>query len=72
MIPTLTTTQRLASVLLDTDLRSWVADRRNPADTRRSWRVIANELRRDTGGAVDVTGETLRGWYRDVDQDVAC
>lgn len=68
MLPTLTTTQRLASVLLATDLRSWVAERRNPPDVRRSWRVIANELRRQTDGAVVVTGETLRGWYRDVDE----
>lgn len=67
--PGLTTNQRLASLLLATDLRSWVAERRNPADTRRSWRVIANELRRQTEGAVDVTGETLRGWFKDVDDD---
>jgi hypothetical protein len=66
--PTPTTTQRLASLLLETDLRNWVADRRNPADVRRSWRVIANELRRSTNGAVVVTGETLRSWFRDVDE----
>lgn len=70
MKPAPTTTQRLASVLLDTDLRSWVADRRNPADVRRSWRVIANELRRSTGGQVVVTGETLRSWFKDVDDDL--
>lgn len=68
--PSLTASQRLAAVLLDTDLREWVAERRNPADIRRSWRVIANELRRATEGAVNVTGETLRGWYRDVDEDL--
>lgn len=67
--PALTSTQRLASVLLDTDLREWVAERRNPSDLRRSWRLIANELRHATKGAVDVTGETLRGWFKDVDQD---
>lgn len=70
MKPALTPTQRLASVLLATDLREWVAERRNPADIRRSWRVIANELRRQTDGAVDVTGETLRGWFGDVDEDL--
>lgn len=64
-----TATQRLASVLLGGDLRSWVEDRRNPADVRRSWRVIANELRYATNGEVNVTGETLRGWFGDVDRD---
>lgn len=66
--PALTASQRLAGVLLDTDLREWVTERRNPAETRRSWRIIAAELRRETDGAVKVTGETLRGWYRDVDE----
>lgn len=71
MKPALTTTQRLASVLLGTDLQEWVAERRNPIDIRRSWRLIAAELRRQTEGAVDVTGETLRGWFKDIDEDDA-
>lgn len=36
-------------------------------DTRRtegkSWRVISNDLRDDTG--IDITYETLRGWFID-------
>lgn len=69
MLATPTTTQRLASLLLGTDLSEWVSERRNPADVRRSWRVIANELRRQTEGEVDVTGETLRGWFKSLDED---
>lgn len=69
MLATPTTNQRLAAVLLGGDLRTWVADRRNPPDVRRSWRLIANELRRETEGQVDVTGETLRSWFKDVDEE---
>lgn len=58
--------QRLAEVLLGTDLAEWVAERRDP-EVRRSWRVIANELRRITDGQVDVTGEAVRQWYGHVD-----
>lgn len=50
--------QRLASILLGQSVHEWIALRR--PDT--SYRQIAHELREATGGAVDVTGETLRGW----------
>lgn len=62
----LTPLQRLATVLLNHQLEQWVAERREP-NFRRSWRVIANELRRATDGQVSVTGEALRSWYPDLD-----
>lgn len=65
----LTPTQRLATLLLGSDLGQWVSERRNPPDIRRSWRVISNELRRATDGQIDVTGETLRGWYLKLDEE---
>ena len=54
-----TPTQRLASHLLGQPVGDWIADRR---DTGRSWRLIARDLHEQTGGAVDVTHETLRAW----------
>jgi hypothetical protein len=63
--------QRLATLLLGTDLEQWVIERRNPPDIRRSWRVISNELRRATDGQVDITGESLRSWYGDRDEEPA-
>lgn len=64
--PTLTPTQQLATVLLGRDLRQWVAERREPR-FRRSWRVIANELQRETEGRVTVSGEAIRSWFPDLD-----
>lgn len=63
----LTPLQRLASIILDSDLESWIAERRQP-EFRRSWRVIANELRRATDGQVSVTGEALRQWFPNLDE----
>lgn len=54
-----TPTRRLADLLLDGALDTWVSDRR----PGRSWRRIARELFEATGGQVDVTDVTLRSWY---------
>jgi hypothetical protein len=58
-----TTTQRLADVLLDGRLKEYVAERRA---ANRSWRLIARDLYEHTG--VDVTYETLRRWFPDIDE----
>lgn len=55
-----TPTQRLADLLLPTTLGDFVATRRA---TGRSWRLIARDLHEQTGGQIDVTAETLRGWF---------
>lgn len=56
-----TPTVRLAEVLLGGDgaLTEFVQIRR-PA---RSWRLIARDLYESTDGQIDVTYETLRGWF---------
>jgi hypothetical protein len=58
---------RLADVLLTQPLAGYVADKR-ASTPQWSWRQIANRLARDTNGQVQVTGETLRLWFR---EDVA-
>jgi hypothetical protein len=55
-----TPTQRLADLLLPTTLGDFVATRRAGG---RSWRLIARDLHEQTNGQVDVTAETLRGWF---------
>ena len=55
-----TPTQRLASVLLGTDVREFIAQKRNEG---RTWRFIARDLYEATSGQVDVTYETLRQWH---------
>lgn len=55
-----TPTQRLADLLLPTTLSAFVQERR---DVGRSWRLIARDLHEQTGGQIDVTAETLRGWF---------
>jgi len=54
--------QRLAETLLDKPIGQYIAEKRTTRP-RWSWRLIAEQLREDTNGQVDVTGETLRGWY---------
>lgn len=55
-----TPTQRLASLLLNQPVAGWITERR---DAGTSWRRIACDLCATTGGQVDVTAETLRGWF---------
>ena len=55
-----TPTQRLADLLLPTTLADFVQGRR---EAGRSWRLIARDLHQETDGQVDVTAETLRGWF---------
>lgn len=56
------TKQDLASGLLGQNVLDWIAERRDP-DDKRSWRMIARQLRVATEGEVDVTGETIRLWH---------
>jgi hypothetical protein len=51
--------QRLASVLLKRPVLEWVAEQRELGWTLRK---IAADLNTLTGGAVDVTPETIRLW----------
>ncbi len=53
--------QQLATVLLRRDVLAYIRDYR---DDGVSWRRIADNLRSDTKGRVDVTGETIRAWAR--------
>lgn len=55
-----TPTQRLASILLEEDVREFIANRRSAG---RPWRFIARDLYNATDGQVDVTYETLRQWH---------
>lgn len=55
-----TPTQRLASVLLGSDVRGFIAEKRGAG---RPWRFIARDLYEATDGQIDVTYETLRQWY---------
>lgn len=57
-----TATQRLASVLLGEDIRTFISTRREQG---RAWRFIARDLYEATNGQVDVTHETLRQWLGD-------
>ena len=55
-----TPTQRLASLLLGSDVRTFIAERRTDG---KAWRFIARDLYDATEGQVDVTYETLRQWF---------
>lgn len=58
-----TPTQRLASLLLGSDVRAFIAEKRAAG---RPWRFIARDLYEATDGQIDVTHETLRQWYGEV------
>lgn len=60
---TTTATQRLVDAVLDGQLREYVAGRRAAG---RSWRQAALDLYRDH--EVEVSHETLRSWYPDLDR----
>ncbi len=59
-----TPNHRLADLLLASEgpLEAFVRSRR---ELDRSWRLIARDLYETTGGQVDLTYETLRGWFAD-------
>lgn len=57
--------QRLADHLLDGGLDEFVLSRRAQG---RAWRFIARDLYEATDRGIDVTYETLRGWYPDREQ----
>lgn len=54
-----TATQRLADLLLDEPVETFVSRKRSEG---RSWRLIARDLFTLTDGQVDVTTQTLRMW----------
>lgn len=58
-----TPTQRLASILLGSDVRAFISEKRSAG---RAWRFIARDLYDATDGQIDVTYETLRQWFGDV------
>jgi hypothetical protein len=53
--------QLLATALLGRPVTEYIATERQAG---KSWRRIAQALREDTNGQVDVTPETLRTWQR--------
>lgn len=55
-----TNTYRLLDVLLDGELETFVAERRQGGAP---WRIIAREIYDRTG--VDVTGQTLWVWFHE-------
>ena len=57
-----TPSQKLATLLIGTDLEAFVRERRTAGT---SWRHIARAIYEATDGQVDVTHETLRNWYPD-------
>lgn len=61
----LTPTQHLASLKLGRPLDEYVAEKRR-TQPRWSWGLIAEQLAADTGGAVNISRETLRLWYGEV------
>lgn len=54
-----TPTQQLATLLLGQPVHHWIAMQRHQGW---SWRKIADDLKAETGGRVDVTYETVRLW----------
>jgi hypothetical protein len=55
-----TPTERLATVLIGEPVAPWVAQQLAGG---RSWRQIADDLRRLTGGQVDVPHQTVVYWH---------
>jgi hypothetical protein len=58
-----TPTQQLASLLLGQPVHNWIAMQRASGS---SWRKIADDLRTETGGKVNVTYESVRLWNDEV------
>lgn len=61
-----TPTQKLADALLPIPLAQYVADKRQGRPKWR-WQDIADQLREDTEGKVDISREALRKWFPDLD-----
>jgi hypothetical protein len=53
--------QMLAARILDMPVKDYITNLRSHG---LSWRRIAQTLREDTGGVIDVTDQTLRSWAR--------
>jgi hypothetical protein len=58
----LTPSQRLAGIALGRPLDEYVAEKR-AARPRWTWRLIAEQIATDTNGEINLSHETLRGWY---------
>lgn len=71
MAQSLTPTQRLADKVLGRPLGEYVTEKRAQSRPRWSWQDIADQLRDDTVGEIDVNPETLRLWYTSADEAVA-
>ncbi|TFV91374.1 hypothetical protein [Blastococcus sp. CT_GayMR16] len=54
--------RRLADNLIEGGVDRFVTDRRKDG---KSWRAIALDLRDTSNGQLDITPETVRGWYRE-------
>lgn len=65
MAAPLTPTHKLASVLLGKPLEAWVCARRAEG---MSWRLISFELWAATDKQVMVSNETLRCWFRVIEE----
>lgn len=65
-----TPSQLLADEVLGRPLEEYVSEKRQ-ARPRWSWELIADQLRDDTAGKVDVTRETLRGWFSEAPTEAA-
>ena len=61
-MPTITPTQRLASLILGEPVVGWLEARRAEG---LSWRLIARELEKRSNGQLDITHETLRLWVEE-------
>ena len=61
-----TANQRLAEALLQRPLADYVAEKRSSAP-KWPWRMIAEQLAADTSGQVQVSHETLRQWYANLE-----
>lgn len=55
-----TTAQRLATLTLGQPVHEWLAARRAEGA---SWRSIADQLREQTRGQIDLSHEAVRQWH---------
>lgn len=66
-MPQVTRTRQLLENLLGEPLEPWVTSRRAAG---RSWRAITAELAEHTDRQCDITRETLRSWFVEVDPQI--
>jgi hypothetical protein len=66
-VPPATRTRQLVEALLGESLEGWVVARRARS---LSWAAIAAELTECTDGQCDLSRETLRAWFAEVDPTI--